>query len=139
MRVEVPRGFLDLTNATVLASPGYPAAIRSTLPRTPKPVTWPLPDGPVLVLGLPGQDDVALAVMEAFGLLEDPEDLRGGYDLWAWDAGGRPIVVLLAADAAAMFAARFEFEQSAPAEMVNPTMRNVNVKGVDGSSPCSCW
>lgn len=134
MRVEVPRGFLDLTQASVLASPGTPSSLQAHLPRKPKTLRWPLPAGPLLLLGLPATDEAARDVMEGFQLLDDADDLAGGYAIWAWESDGRPIVVLLAADPAAMFAARFEFEATAPAEMINPNMRTVNLKGSDGSS-----
>ena len=131
-----PPAFLNLTDATVLASPGAPKALASSLPRAWKPLTWPLPpEGPVLVLGLPTRDAAARTVLEALNLLEDPGHLRGGYAVWAWEAQDRPLVVVMAADPAALMAARFELRPRAPAGQGHPSMRTVDVSRPDDSSP----
>ncbi len=103
--------FLDLRGATVLASPGTPEGLHPCLPggRAPRTLTWPLPAGPVLVLGLPGTDAAARDLAFFWDLL-GPGDLHGGYLVAAWHDGKRPIAVILADDAAALYTARFEWE-----------------------------
>jgi len=118
--------FVDLTGATVVASPGTPAGLFPFLPggRAPAPLAWPLPDGPLLVLGLPGADEAARQVAFFWDLLDPGEDLHGGYLVAAWHDGTRPIAVILADDAAALYAARFELESAparAPASTVDVT------------------
>lgn len=114
--------------ATILASPGTPRALDSFLPggKRPQRLTWPLPDGPLVVLGLPHQDEVAQQVADAFQI--DTDDLAGGYRFAAWRTKKRPVVIVMAADAAALAAARFEFDASAPMEMVAPDMRSLDFK-----------
>ena len=109
-------GFVDLGGATVLASPGTPEGLHPFLPggRAPQRLAWPLPDGPVLVLGLPGSDPAARDLAFFWDLLAPGEDLHGGFLVAAWHDGTRPIGVILADDAAALYAARFALE-AAPA------------------------
>ena len=104
--------FVDLTGATVIASPGTPEGLHAFLPGgvAPRPLTWPLPDGPVLVLGLPRSDAAARDLALFWDLLAPGEDLHGGYLVAAWHDGTRPIGVILADDAAALQAARFELD-----------------------------
>ena len=114
--------------ATVLASPGSPRVLHEVLPggKAPARLTWPLPDGPIVVLGLPEEDEVAQQVADAFDIPTD--DLDGGYRIVAWRAERRPMVVVMAADACALAAARFEFDAAAPMEMVAPDMRSLDFK-----------
>jgi hypothetical protein len=130
-----PATTLDLTQARVLVSPGWPEALRPFLPEAhaPEPIRWPLPDGPVLLLGLPETDDAAEDVGAALGVIAPGEDLAGGYVVSAWHDGKRPVAVVLAADAAAPHGARFELEPVAPAA----TDRSREV--TDGSAAaCTC-
>jgi hypothetical protein len=108
---------ISLANAKVLASPGLPGAIRPFLPAgvDPSPLTWPLPAGPLLVLGLVESDPTAFTLGELFDLLPPDGDLHGGYVAAAWHDGNRPLGMILAADAAALAAARFELETAPPA------------------------
>ncbi len=101
---------LDLTQARVLASPGWPSALRSLLPidREVEPLAPPLPPGPLLLLGLAG-DPTAQALGEAL-LGVGRERLRGGYVIAGWKDRDRAIVFVLAEDAAALAAARIELE-----------------------------
>lgn len=114
--------------ARVLASPGAPSALDAFLPggKRPERLRWPLPDRPVVVLGLPREDDVAQQVADAFQI--DTDDLGGGYRIAAWRDERRPMVIIMAADAAALAAARFEFDTSAAMEMAAPDMRSLDFK-----------
>jgi hypothetical protein len=105
---------LDLSQARVLASPGWPPALEGFLPpgRTVEPLTLPLPPGPLLVLGLVGQDDAARRL--AARRLAAGEGLRGGYLVDAEEHAGHAVALLLADDAAALAAARFELETFTP-------------------------
>lgn len=109
---EDEAAFVDLAGCTVLASPGTPEGLHPFLPRgqAPAPLTWPLPDGPLLILGLPGRDDAARDLAFFWNLLGPGEDLHGGYLVAAWHDGKRPIAVILGDDAAALYVARFELE-----------------------------
>jgi hypothetical protein len=104
---------LDLTGARILASPGWPGALKPFLPpgREVEPLALPLPPGPLLVLGLPDQDPVAREVGET---LPGWKPLHGGYVVDARREGDRALAVILAADAAALAAARFELETFTP-------------------------
>ncbi|MGE0192521.1 MAG: hypothetical protein AB7T63_10835 [Planctomycetota bacterium] len=122
--------WLDLTGAHVLASPDVPTALVDHLPegRTPAALTWPLPaDGPLLVLALPTRDDVAADVVEALGVWRPTDDLRGGYRIAAWQDGERAVAVVVADDAAALLAARFELQVVADRERLDPMMRTVEL------------
>jgi hypothetical protein len=66
------------------------------------------------VLGLPQSDAAARDLAFFWDLLAPGEDLHGGYLVAAWHDGVRPIAMILADDAAALYAARFELE-AAPA------------------------
>ncbi len=122
------QALLQLGPATVLASPGAPGALDAFLPGGKRPGTlvWPLPKGPVVVLGLPRQDETAQQIADAFQI--DTEDLEGGYRIAAWRTKTRPIVLIMAADEAALHAARFEFDVDAPMEMMAPGMRSLDFK-----------
>ncbi len=102
------RGDLALDGATVLASPGVPSAWAADLPRgrAPSALAWPLPDGPLLVLGLIDRDPRARDLGEALGVIDPGEDLAGGYVVAGWWDGDRPVGVVLADGAAALLAAR---------------------------------
>ncbi len=115
-----------MSHARVLASPGVPHALDAFLPggRRPDRLAWPLPEGSLLVLGLPSSDTAARQLCDVFQL--DVDDLRGGYRIWAWHAAARSLVFLMGADAAALQAARFEFDASAPREMMDPSMRSLD-------------
>lgn len=119
---------LEVSRAGVLASPGTPKALEPFLPRAApfERLHWPLPEGPLVVLGLPGTDPVARLLADAFQLAAGPEDLRGGYGIWAWHDGRRPLVLVLGADPAALYAARFEFDAQAPAGASNPDARSLD-------------
>ncbi len=106
----------DCTEARVLASPGWPAALRTFLPpgRPVEPLALPLPPGPLLLLGLTGSDPVARALAEALLDLDPEGDLGGGYVAAAWTDGGRPVAAIFAEDAAALAAARDELETFTP-------------------------
>jgi hypothetical protein len=112
-----PDAPLDLSGARILASPGWPQALRAFLPpgREVEPLTLPLPPGPVLVLGLFDRDAVAREVGATTFGLNPREDLAGGYVVVAKRDGDRPLAAILAADAAALMAARFELETFVPA------------------------
>src|SRR5262245_59119245 len=112
---------LDLGAARVLASPGMPKALERFLPpgRPVERLVRPLPDGPLLVLGLPRTDPVADALIRELDL---PGDLRGGWSVCARKDRGRTLVVLLGADPAALYAARFELETVAPERAEDPDM-----------------
>lgn len=105
-------GDVRLPDVTVVASPGYPEGLHAFLPerQAPKPLAWPLPEGPLLVLGLPDEDPTAFALATMWGILPPDGDLHGGYVRVAWHDGHRPLAVILGADAAALYAARFELE-----------------------------
>lgn len=113
---------VDLSGARVLASPGWPAALEGFLPARRAPgggvetLAVPLPPGPLLVLGL-ASDPVARALGETLLGLDPDTPLLGGYVAQAWRAGGRSLALVLAADAAALAAARFELETFTPAEL----------------------
>ncbi len=117
-----------LTRATVLASPGTPRALDAFLPggKRPARLAWPLPEGPLVVLGLPDADPIARRICDVFHF--DVDDLGGGYAIWAWRAQQRPMVFVMGADAAALQAARFEFDADAPGEMLSPDMRSLDFK-----------
>jgi hypothetical protein len=119
---------LRIGEATVLASPGAPRGLDAFLPRgaRPQPLRWPLPDGPLVVLGLPERDPLARRIAQVFSL--DADDLRGGWRLWAWQDGDRPVVFVMAADAAALQAARFEFEAEASPAREDPGMRSLDFR-----------
>jgi len=120
---EPTRPLLDLSEATVLASPRTPTALRSFLPRSeaPRPLRLPLPEGPLLILGLPETDPVAYQLATALGLMEASTDLHGGWRLHAWQDGERAIAVLLAGHPSSLFAAREVFEPvRAPRMMAGP-------------------
>jgi len=122
---------LEMSRATVLASPGTPSALESFLPRGAKPerLTWPLPTkGSLLVLGLPGSDPVARRIADLFQFDVGPDALAGGYAVRAWQDGRRNLVFVFGADAAALQAARFEFNASAPVEMMDPNVRSLDFK-----------
>ena len=122
---------LEMSRATVLASPGTPSALESFLPRGAKPeaLTWPLPTkGSLLVLGLPGSDPVARRIADLFQFDVGPDALAGGYAVHAWQDGRRNLVFVFGADAAALQAARFEFDASAPVEMMDPNVRSLDFK-----------
>jgi len=106
---------LDLSQARVLASPGWPAALEGFLPpgRTVEPLVVPLPKGPVLVLGLWDADPAARELGGALGLVPR-EGLGGGYVVDVALVDGQPRAVLLAQDAAALVAGRFELETFTP-------------------------
>ncbi len=127
---EMRPRFFEISRATVMASPGAPSGLHTFLPRgeAPKPLRWPLPKGPVLVLGLPETDPAAREIAEAFGIDVDPGALGGGYRIDAWRDGRRALVFIFASDAAALFAARFEFDDSAPSEMMDPEARSLDFK-----------
>ncbi|MDA1194705.1 MAG: hypothetical protein O2894_05930 [Planctomycetota bacterium] len=128
---------LQLGPARVLASPGTPEALDAFLPGETRPerLTWPLPDGPLVVLGLPEHDEVARQVADAFQL--EVDDLEGGYRIAAWDAGERALVIVMAADAAALGAARFEFDADAPRAMLDPDMRSLDFKSPNERAGCA--
>jgi hypothetical protein len=127
---------LDVSRATVLVSPGGPAALAHFLPSTPRPLTWPLPAGPLVVLGLPLSDPLARDVASAFSMPVSQEDLAGGYRVWAWHDGRRPLAFVFAADPAALHAARFEFDADAPGEMTAPDMRSLDFRQPDAQAAC---
>lgn len=109
---------LDVSAARVLASPGWPRALAPFLPpgRSVEPLALPLPPGPLLVLGLLDRDPVARGLAATRLGLEGAHGplLGGGYAVAAERDGDRPLVLLLADDAAALAAARFELETFAP-------------------------
>lgn len=109
--------WLDLSDATFLASPGLPAALMAYLPdgAAPRPLTWPLPPGPLVVLALPDQDPTARELVLALGLGEHGPEQAGGWRRLAWMDRERPIVLLLAADPVALLGARHEIESWIPA------------------------
>jgi hypothetical protein len=113
-----PAAGIDLSGARILASPGWPAALRPFLPagRAVEPLALPLPEGPVLALGLLDRDPVARELGATVAGLKPDDDLGGGYLVDPVRGGDRPVVVILAADAAALTAARFELETFVPAE-----------------------
>jgi hypothetical protein len=119
---------LEISRAQVLSSPGTPKALEPFLPggSLGKRLTWPLPYGPVLVLGLPATDPKARAIADVFHLPVEPQDLRGGYGLWAWHDGTRSLVIVMAADPAALYAARFEFHAAAPMGANHPDARSLD-------------
>ena len=122
------RAWIDLAGARVLASPGVPRALWQHLPAARvESLTWPLPPGPLVLVGLPALDGTAAELGDALDLLPWGTDQAGGYDLWAWHDGTRPMAVLLAADAAALLAARFAFTPDADPAALDPSMRPVNV------------
>lgn len=123
-----PARTMLLGAARVLASPGTPGVLHEVLPGRGEParLTWPLPDDPVVVLGLPHHDEVAQQVADAFQI--DTDDLDGGYRIVAWRDGRRPMVVIMAADASALAAARFEFDAAASMAMAAPDMRSLDFK-----------
>jgi hypothetical protein len=128
---DAPPAALVLDQARVLASPGLPGELTPYLPGgcVPERLTWPLPaTGPLVVLGLPAEDPVARRIADLFGFDVDPEDLHGGYELRAWQDRGRNLVFVWGADAAALYAARFEFDASAPVEMMDPNMRSLDFR-----------
>ena len=65
-------------------------------------ITWPLPDGDLLVLGIPCEDVAAHHFGTAFGLREVGECLFGGYVVARWREGGRWIACVLAHDAVSL-------------------------------------
>ncbi len=101
---------LDLTQARVLASPGWPSALGSLLPagREVETLALPLPSGPLLLLGLAG--DAAAQVLAKSLLGVEKGWLRGGYAIAGWRHGEQAIVFVLAEDAAALAAARADLE-----------------------------
>jgi hypothetical protein len=111
---------IDLAHARILASPGLPETMKRFLPpgRLVERLYTPLPKGPLLVLGLPGEDAEARKVAEHLGV----SDLHGGWFLDARQDADRPLVVVLAADPAALYAARFEFETVAPEGGEDPAL-----------------
>ncbi|MDJ0521120.1 MAG: hypothetical protein QNJ90_03495 [Planctomycetota bacterium] len=119
---------LVVNRAAVLGSPGVPKALDAFLPggKRPQPLAWPLPKGSVVVLGLPHHDPLARRLCDVFQL--DVDDLGGGYAIWAWRDGRDAKVFVMGADPAALQAARFEFEASAPAKMIAPDMRSLDFK-----------
>lgn len=122
--VPPDEAWLDLSAATISASPGLPATLGAVLPhgRAPIAIGWPPPSsGDWLVLGLPARDPAALEVGRALGLLDEPEDLDGGYRLFAWRDGKRAMAVVLGHDPAALHAARFEFDGRAGRSEISPT------------------
>ncbi len=123
-----PPKVLEMSRATVLASPGVPTGLRAYLPgsRAPGTIAWPLPKGSLLLLGLPASDPIARRVCDVYQL--DVDDLAGGYRIWAWRADRRSMVFVMGADAAALQSARFEFDASAPSEMTMPGMRSLDFK-----------
>ena len=130
-------GLLDVSRAGVLASPGVPAALDAFLPGGARPgaLGWPLPEGPVVLLGLPDSDPAARSLADVFHF--DVDDLAGGYRLWAWDDGHRPIVAVMAADPAALLAARFEFATEAQLGMAGPDMRSLDFKQPNEQAGCA--
>lgn len=123
--------WVDLTGAHVLGSPGVPTALVDHLPegRLPQPLTWPLPaEGPVLVLALPTHDDTAADIAEALGVWREGDDLGGGYRIAAWHDGERDLAVIVADDAAALLAARFELVVTVEPERLDPMMRTVELQ-----------
>ena len=125
----------DFTDAQVLASPGLPATLRRHLP-TDKihNLRWPLPQGPILIVGLPSTDPDAADLADALGLLPWGETLGGGYALHVWHDGTRPIGVLLADDPAGLLAARFAFVADADPMALDPAMRPVAVGQPDSAA-----
>lgn len=107
---------IDCSAARVLASPGWPRALERFLPpgRPVEPLTLPLPEGPLLILGLLDSDPVARALGESLLGLDPEGDLGGGYVASGWRDGARTIGLLLGQDAAALAAARFELETFTP-------------------------
>ena len=121
----------ELTGAHVLGSPGVPTALVDHLPegRASQALAWPLPaEGPVLVLALPTHDDMAADIVEALGVWREGDDLGGGYRVAAWHDGERDIVVIVADDAAALLAARFELVVTIEPERLDPMMRTVELQ-----------
>jgi|GEM_PF-6423499 len=109
-------GFLNLTGARVLASPGWPAALEGFLPpgRAVEPLVLPVvPEGPLLLLGLWDSDPAARTLGRELGL-EAGQGPRGGYvvDVRLWQ--GHPLARIIGQDAAALVAARFELETFLP-------------------------
>ena len=107
---------LDLSQARVLASPGWPAALEGFLPpgRAVEALVLPVAlAGPVLVLGLWDSDPAARALGRGLGL-DAAQGLRGGYLVDVGLSQGHPLVVILGQDAAALAAARFELETFLP-------------------------
>lgn len=134
---DAPAPWLDVSGAQVFAARDLPHGLWPHLPegRAPAPWAWPLPaDGPVVLLGLPLEDPHAADLGAALGIYALGEDLGGGYRIAAWEDAGRPIVLVLAADAVALLAARFEFVASASAEQLDPMMRSVDVRRPDAQA-----
>ncbi|MFM8386901.1 MAG: hypothetical protein ACKOCB_08830 [Planctomycetia bacterium] len=110
------QAWVDLGEARVLASPGWPRALAGFLPpgRVVEPLALPLPPGPLLVLGVLADDPWARELARLSPRLVPREGLRGGWVLEAQLVQGKPRVVLLAEDGAALMAARFELETYTP-------------------------
>lgn len=90
----------DGASPKVLASPALPQAFLSLLPdgRVDGRITWPLPEGDLLVLGIPCEDAAAHHFGTALGIREVGECLYGGYAIARWHEHGRWIACVLAHD-----------------------------------------
>jgi hypothetical protein len=122
----------DLSQARVRASPGWPAALEGFLPpgRPVEPLTRDGENHAQLILGLWDSDPVARDIgTHALGL--DPRlGPRGGYVAALGLNKGHPVALLIAQDAAALAAARFELETFSPDD-VAMTERRVDVMQPD--------
>jgi hypothetical protein len=125
---DEPVATFDLSQARVRASPGWPAALEGFLPpgRPVEPLTREGESFAQLILGLWDSDPVARDIgTHALGL--DPRHgPRGGYVAVLTLHKGHPVGILLAQDAAALAAARFELETFSPDD-VAMTERRVDV------------
>ena len=116
---EGPEPTFLVENATVLLSEGAPEAVRELLPENEPavPLAVPLPDGPLVILGLPNEDELADDLVRLWGLLPPDGDLHGGYVTRTWHDGERPISAVFADDGVALRVAceRLSNVQSVPA------------------------
>lgn len=124
----------------VLASPALPTGLLERVPgrEVHGRIRWPLPEGDLLVLGVPCQNVEAHHFGTAFAIREVGECLFGGYAIARWKEGDRWISTVLAHDFVALrrgLKALLAHEGPLPTKNIRPRFQIRALAAADEEKP----